>query len=471
MQCRLLKKFSLTFGSIFVAVSGASALSASASTVIPQVPYVSTAVNNVQTIFIASKQSSLVPAAPITLVDTTVGFRLFDFSATATAASDPTGLNIVKFVVTSAETFLSITAAPAVPGANIQIPIAWSQGAPCTRADGTESNGTCSNELLTPGNASAILTTPNTPYEIGINLNDVCANYAGIAGCDDVSVPKQVATTINGTTLLTIPPFALTFEFGTAISSSTGGDTAQQNVQVEVTPPTFTCPTNNDLIYFPGDGQISLDPSQFVPPAPPLTNSVPNTLIFIAADSTAPDETINFSANSVVARIALGGGPFNVGGITDTTTGTDHVYQVGFSVGDLAGVLSPFTNCGVKGIQTSPIQTFLKKSGCFIATAAFRSGEDEPVRMLRRFRDEVLLEYDVGQIFVKWYYSWSPGAAEWLMENPVFRFPVLFALIPVQIIGWLALHSSFLIVLLLTSIGLSSFLLVRVHRLTLRRNP
>ena len=474
MQCRLLKKFSLTFASI----SLACAVSASASSVTPQVPYVSTLINGVQTVYIASVQSLGTTTGAIKLVDTTVGFKQFDFTVSAAVTPtivDPNGLNVVKFVVNSAQPYMSISAT-AAGNTQVQIPIVWSQSALCvpsSTTNNTVGDGTCSNSKLGASNGyqAAILTTANTNYEVGINLNEICTNFTNVNGCDQTTLGKVATTIDTATNRNSIPPFALTFQFyaTNVFPPPSGGDAIAQTVQVEITPPVFNCPLNNDLIYFPGDGQISLDPSQFTIPAQTLAGSTPNTLMFVAADGAAPDETSNFPANAVIARIPLGGGPFNVGGFNDTTTGSDHVYKVGFGVGDLAGALSSFTPCGVTGVQTSPIQTFLKKSSCFIATAAFRSGEDAPVLMLRRFRDQVLLEHTAGKLFVRWYYSWSPSAAEWLMENPAFRFPVLLALIPVQILGWLALHTSILLTLLLTSLGLSVFLLVREYEANFRR--
>jgi hypothetical protein len=55
----------------------------------------------------------------------------------------------------------------------------------------------------------------------------------------------------------------------------------------------------------------------------------------------------------------------------------------------------------------------------------------------------------LGRSFVHWYYAWSPNAAEWLIDHPVFRFPVLLALIPLQALAWLVLHPIMMMVLLL----------------------
>ncbi len=55
-----------------------------------------------------------------------------------------------------------------------------------------------------------------------------------------------------------------------------------------------------------------------------------------------------------------------------------------------------------------------KKSGCYIATAVYGCHDAPQVAALRDYRDEVLLKYITGRMFVKLYYMISPGIAAWL---------------------------------------------------------
>ena len=67
------------------------------------------------------------------------------------------------------------------------------------------------------------------------------------------------------------------------------------------------------------------------------------------------------------------------------------------------------------------LQTSTAPGGCFIATAAFGSPLARQVHVLRSFRDRILLSARAGRVFVKWYYVWSPRAAEWLQVHSLAR--------------------------------------------------
>jgi hypothetical protein len=58
---------------------------------------------------------------------------------------------------------------------------------------------------------------------------------------------------------------------------------------------------------------------------------------------------------------------------------------------------------------------------CFVATAAYGSYDHPQVRILREFRDEVLLSSRLGQVLVLGYYGASPGPAAWLARHGALR--------------------------------------------------
>jgi hypothetical protein len=68
--------------------------------------------------------------------------------------------------------------------------------------------------------------------------------------------------------------------------------------------------------------------------------------------------------------------------------------------------------------------------GCFIATAAYGSYLDPHVMVLRNFRDDVLLQSELGTVFVKFYYKHSPPIADFIAEHGTLRLMMRFALTP-----------------------------------------
>ena len=86
--------------------------------------------------------------------------------------------------------------------------------------------------------------------------------------------------------------------------------------------------------------------------------------------------------------------------------------------------------------------------GCFIATACFGNYNHPFVRILREFRDRILLKNSIGKKFVKWYYAHSPKYAQIIRNNLILKILTQILLIPVVFIAYLIVK-GFLPVLLL----------------------
>lgn len=54
---------------------------------------------------------------------------------------------------------------------------------------------------------------------------------------------------------------------------------------------------------------------------------------------------------------------------------------------------------------------------CFIATAAYGSPDQKEIDRLREFRDETLLQTQLGEWFISKYYKYSPPLAEWISRS------------------------------------------------------
>jgi hypothetical protein len=101
---------------------------------------------------------------------------------------------------------------------------------------------------------------------------------------------------------------------------------------------------------------------------------------------------------------------------------------------------------------------------CFIATAAFGSYEDRYVKVLRDFRDEVLLPTSGGRAFVDWYYQSSPPAADWIGDHYAARVGVQMLLWPVIGVAALIVYTTAWQKALLCTLLLAFLLRKRIRR-------
>ena len=75
-----------------------------------------------------------------------------------------------------------------------------------------------------------------------------------------------------------------------------------------------------------------------------------------------------------------------------------------------------------------------KTGGCFIATACYGDYESPEVKEFRRFRDNVLVKYYFGRLFISSYYFISPTFADIISKSDktkriirkVFLIPILY---------------------------------------------
>lgn len=101
--------------------------------------------------------------------------------------------------------------------------------------------------------------------------------------------------------------------------------------------------------------------------------------------------------------------------------------------------------------------------GCFIATAAYGSYLDPHVMVLRHFRDDVLLQNELGTAFVKFYYKHSPPIADFIAQHDTLRMLLRFVLTPVIFAVKYPLVAGVFILL-----GLCLFITRRIHAKEMR---
>ncbi|MGZ3687827.1 MAG: CFI-box-CTERM domain-containing protein [Bdellovibrionota bacterium] len=462
--------------------------------------------------WVAAKNAAVTPIMGNVFLDAAAGFISANGKAnpgvpidvTATQATDPSGANAIYFDVWSPKgTFTLPTTPPnsfavlvvsviGVNGTNRPVvPIAWRNGQSCT------GNANCyrTDEVLLNGSHFYAVTfdpTNEAHIQVGIYPADLCADEnilnpsvplpgctAGAVTMSATAAPQAIPLSFDVFTMSTTAPAAAA-PIGTVTYTALDNGTLSMSLQGISTSVTTCTPNGTDGnlpadFYRPGDTQIFVNTGEVLFNSIP-GNAPPTSVLVVGKKSGPPVIDSTYSAPSVndVALPTPGFGGYQTAtGFTNSTTGSvpggDNQYNVQFMVRDWAGLVAPPTafspgpgggaaSCSIAGLQTAAIQGFLSKSNCFIATAAFRSIEALPVAMLRQFRDEVLLPTLPGRAFVRWYYSWSPDAAEWLMENAAFRFPILVLLMPLEALAWLTLHPFLFWGLFAASLGVLTIL-------------
>ena len=78
--------------------------------------------------------------------------------------------------------------------------------------------------------------------------------------------------------------------------------------------------------------------------------------------------------------------------------------------------------------------TLSEVDNCFIATATYGSLLEPHVVVLRQFRDNVLMKFDIGKWFIRNYYLYSPPIANVVRDNEGLKFGVRMVLTPVILI-------------------------------------
>jgi len=116
--------------------------------------------------------------------------------------------------------------------------------------------------------------------------------------------------------------------------------------------------------------------------------------------------------------------------------------------GEVNGVI---VDPSIFGLSEVPIQVS-GGGGCFIATACFGNHNHPFVKILREFRDRILLKNSIGRNFVKWYYRHSPKYAEIIRRNLILKFATQIMLIPVVLFAYLIVKGLLPFILLISSL-------------------
>lgn len=157
-------------------------------------------------------------------------------------------------------------------------------------------------------------------------------------------------------------------------------------------------------------------------------------------------------------QLTAGGSPEDVSAHSATSTSTsitiknnvsaDQTYQVAVTAIDTSGNESLLSE--VSSVETVASKDFWDSyreqnqdsdgGFCFIATAAYGSTQEPHVKILRQFRDQILMQSDAGRSFVATYYRLSPPLAHYIGQHPNLRAATRLALWPLYGVAYLLLN-------------------------------
>ena len=84
---------------------------------------------------------------------------------------------------------------------------------------------------------------------------------------------------------------------------------------------------------------------------------------------------------------------------------------------DQVGVFSQSSSPSSSSPRSTTRSTTSSSGGCYIATMVYGSYDAPQVLVLRRFRDDVLINYSLGRKFINYYYRHSPGWVAKMQDN------------------------------------------------------
>lgn len=273
------------------------------------------------------------------------------------------------------------------------------------------------------------ISTGALPDGLTLNKNSgVISGAATVAGNFDFIVTVTDADGITATSTLSILGSSTKLVTNSAITNGSG-----------------TIASINSILLTDSLLAISSKPSTFnVSGALDLTiNSVPSggTVTLTLDFSSLPTNPVFYKVTNGVWTLLVAGTDYTLSGTRLTMSLTDNgpfdsdsrpgVIRDPLVVGTVSSATTPPVSSGT-GTNNAPTISGggSSSSGCFIATAAYGSYLDPHVMVLRHFRDDVLLQSELGTAFVKFYYKHSPPIADFIAQHDTLRILMRFALTP-----------------------------------------
>jgi hypothetical protein len=291
----------------------------------------------------------------------------------------------------------------------------WTQtaGTPVTLSDTTAADPTFVSPPVV-GNGTTLIFQLTVTDNEGLQAND------------------EVTVTINDNGITGFPDDVLTFTSSSdsdiGIKEESGGNCTSL---ITIDPSTISDTTNrpNDLIYGLIDMQIKVD----------TAGGAAVVTFYLSIPAPAGYKWYKYSPST---------GWFDYSAYADFNDSRDEVTLtlidggIGDHDGTANGIIMDPSGLGTAPVtpEPTPAPSGGGGRGCFIATAAFGSLMESHVKLLRKFRDRILLANSAGKGFVRLYYTFSPGVADFIANHDTLRAKVRWSLLPLVGVSWMTLQ-------------------------------
>ena len=236
------------------------------------------------------------------------------------------------------------------------------------------------------------------------------------AGTSYAFTPATLTPT--GSATLTVDTTGLEGDYTLVVTASGGGVSRQATLQLHVTPAEPVKNETSGAVDF----SITLSPSTVE-----MNQGETATVVVTVTGKGGAAKPV------ALTLVGLPGGAsytFNPSSVTPTGSSV-----LTINSGSAKGTFTLLVKGNAEGVErTATLTLKVNEKKCIIATVTYGSEVSREVNFLRGFRDNIVLSTLAGRMFYvffdSFYYSWSPGVAQFILVHPVLKAPLRALLYP-----------------------------------------
>lgn len=305
---------------------------------------------------------------------------------------------------TGTSSSLTVTNPTIVSAKNQTATLSFTWSSLCSAASGAGGTGNCATGQtgFTNANLQIGISAGNTPNQLAANDDKISVTFGFFSQSGNNTIDDCTGTSSGGICNF----WAFPGDGGTYIKD------ISQNAAY---------PNSNgaQIIGF----QVYISNSTFNNTKPTIADRE----VFVSVDQQGNynqfiDGLQNNPANAYYVRLAMVDQAGNIFNFISDTNIQDAKFGNCANGKDFPSASSPaYDGCRYKVAPDQVIGILAKDLNCFIATAAYGSKLEPKLNVFRKFRNEFLLQSDVGKKIVRSYYDWGPPLARRIAESETAR--------------------------------------------------